>query len=145
MRQIFLFSILALFLNSCDVKPAQIEYGTDACHYCDMTIVDHQFASQLVTAKGRAYKYDAIECMVHSLQEQFADVEMAYELISDFDDPGNLIDAKSATYLVSENLPSPMTENLTGYKTRDAAKNKQSEFEGEVYNWTEIQSHLKRN
>lgn len=145
MRYIFLLSIVALVLTSCNVKPAEIEYGSDACHYCDMNIVDRQFASQLVTAKGKAYKYDAIECMVHSLQEQFEGIDMAYELIANFDEPGSFIDAKSSSYLVSENLPSPMAANLSGYKSKDAAQSRQEELGGKVYSWTEIQSHLKNN
>ncbi len=144
MRQIFLFSVVALFLISCEVKPAKIEYGSDACHYCDMTIVDPQFASQVVTSKGKAYKYDAIECMVHSLQEHFPDVEMSYTLVADFKEPGELIDASSSYYLVSENLPSPMGGNLSGYKTQAAAKSQQSDLEGKVYSWEDIQSHLKK-
>lgn len=134
-----------LLLNACNVKPAEIVYGSDACHYCDMTIVDKQFASQLVTSKGRTYKYDAIECMVHSSQEQFAGVDMAYMLIADFDEPGTLIDAQSATYLVSENLPSPMAAYLSGYKTKAHAQSRLDEFGGKIYSWSEIQSHLKRN
>lgn|SRR5690554_233319 len=137
--------LISLLFTACNVKPQPINYGSDACHYCDMTIVDHQFASQLITSKGKAYKYDAIECMVNSLQEQFPDVEMDYELIADFDEPGNLIDAKSASYLVSENLPSPMAANLSGYKTKDAAQSNQNEFGGKVYSWAEIKSHLNRD
>lgn len=143
MRIIQLLLISVLF-TACNVKPKPINYGADACHYCNMNIVDQQFASQIVTSKGKAYKYDAIECMVHSLQEQFPDVEMAYELIADFDEPGNFIDAKSASYLVSENLPSPMAENLSGYKSKDAAQIRQEELGGKVYSWAEIQTHLKR-
>lgn len=30
-----------------------------------MTIVDKQHAAQVVTKKGKAYSFDAIECMVH--------------------------------------------------------------------------------
>ncbi len=136
--------LISLSFTACNVKPKPINYGSDACHYCNMNIVDQQFASQLVTSKGKAYSYDAIECMVHSLQEEFSDVEMAYQLIADFNTPGNLIDAKSASYLVSDKLPSPMAENLSGYKSEDDAQNKQLEFGGKIYNWDEIQSHLKR-
>lgn len=145
MRQLFLLSVLMLILSACNVKPAEITYGSDACHYCDMTIVDRQFASQLVTSKGRAYKFDAIECMVHSSQEQFADVEMAFMLVADFDTPGTLIDAKAATFLVSEKLPSPMAEYLSAYKSKANAQSRLDEFGGKIYSWNEIQSHLKRN
>ena len=42
---------------SCDVKPQAIAYGEDACHFCRMTIVDRQHSAELVTVKGKVYKY----------------------------------------------------------------------------------------
>ena len=135
--------LVSLLFASCNVSPQPINYGTDACHFCDMTIVDRQHASQLVTAKGKAYKYDAIECMVHSLQDEFKDTEMAHYLVADFSQPGDLIDAKNATYLVSEQLQSPMGANLSAFLNEDAAKKAQEKFTGKIYTWKEIQEHLK--
>jgi len=108
-----------------------------------MTIVDRQHASQVVTAKGRAYKYDAIECMVHALQDEFKDTEMAYYLVADFNKPGELIDATKATYLVSEQLQSPMGANLSAFLNEEAGKKAQEKFTGDIYSWKEIQDHLK--
>ena len=68
MINIILF--IALFvLNSCSVEPKKINYGQDHCHYCDMTVVDKTHASEYVTKKGRAYTFDAIECLVNDLKE----------------------------------------------------------------------------
>lgn len=135
--------LVSLLFAACNVSPQPIAYGSDACHFCDMTIVDRQHASQLVTAKGKAYKYDAIECMVHSLQDEFKSTEMAHYLVADFQQPGELIDARKATYLVSEQLQSPMGANLSAFLNEEVGKKIQEQFTGDIYSWKEIQDHLK--
>lgn len=135
--------LVSLLFTACNVSPQPINYGTDACHFCDMTIVDRQHASQLVTAKGKAYKYDAIECMIHSSQDEFKDTEIAHYLVADFHQPGELIDAKNASYLISEQLQSPMGANLSAFLNTDAVQKAQEKFTGKIYTWKEIQDHLK--
>ncbi|WGF91614.1 nitrous oxide reductase accessory protein NosL [Aequorivita marisscotiae] len=142
MKIIQLLVILVLF-TACTVKPQPINYGSDVCHYCNMTIVDKQHASQMVTAKGKAFKYDAIECMVHSLQDEFKDTEMAHQLVADFYQPGELINATEASYLVSEQLQSPMGANLSAFKNTENGQKALEEFSGKIYTWKEIQEYLK--
>lgn len=143
MKQFLFIGLLSFLMVSCSAGPQAINYGSDACHYCEMTIVDKQHASQLVTLKGKPYKYDAIECMVHSLQDELKEVEMAHYLVADFDQPGELIAASGAKYLVSEQLQSPMGANLSAFKNGDAAKKAQEKFTGKLFSWEEIQNHLK--
>ncbi len=138
--QLLLISVL---FAACNVSPQPIAYGSDACHFCNMTIVDKQHASQLVTAKGKAFKYDAVECMIHSLQDEFKSTEMAYYLVSDFNKPGELMDATKASYLVSEKLQSPMGANLSAFLNADSGAKAQEKFTGNLYTWTTIQEHLK--
>lgn len=142
MMRYVVLSLTLLLLVACQVEPQKIEYGTDACHFCDMTIVAPQHASQMVTSKGKAYKYDAIECMVHSLQDEFKDTEMAYILVADFDRPGELINASDAGYLVSEEIKSPMGENLSAFNGKEAAEKAKEKFTGKVFTWEEIKKHL---
>ena len=144
MRRFFLLSIISLLFISCEISPQKIEYGSDACHYCDMTIVDRQHAAQLVSGKGKAFKYDAIECMVHSYQQDMNDTEIELYLAADFNEPGQLMDATMATYLVSEQIQSPMGANLSAFKNADDAEKKKEEFTGKTYTWEEIQKHLKQ-
>jgi copper chaperone NosL len=143
MKKFLFLAIISLLLSACKVEPQPINYGQDGCHYCDMTIVDRQHASQLVTSKGKAYKYDAIECMVHSLQDEFKETEMAHYLVADFHQPGELIDATKATFLVSKKLQSPMGANLSAFSNQEAGNKAQEEFTGDTYSWEEIQNHLK--
>lgn len=140
------YFILALFtgmvLTSCSVSPKPIEYGTDVCHYCSMTIVDQQHAAEVVTKKGRDYKFDAIECMVNHMKD--IDIsEIGLFLINDYADPGKLIDATSATYLISPGIPSPMGADLSGFAHRQAAQSSQEEHSGEIYSWKKLLEHFK--
>lgn len=144
MKNNILIALLSVFLFSCNVAPQPITYGTDACHFCNMTIVDRQHASQLVNSKGKAYKFDAIECMVHSLQDEFKPEEIALFLVADFNKPGEWLDANSASFLVSEQIASPMGANLSAFEDQDVAQKMLEKFTGKRYSWKEIQEHLKQ-
>lgn len=144
MKNNIFIALLSVFLFSCNVAPQPITYGTDACHFCNMTIVDRQHASQLVNSKGKAYKFDAIECMVHSLQDEFKPEEIALFLVADFNKPGEWLDANSASFLVSEQIASPMGANLSAFEDQDVAQKMLEKFTGKRYSWKEIQEHLKQ-
>lgn len=135
---LFLF-ILSAF--GCKVEPKPIVYGTDGCHFCRMTIVDAQHAAQAVTAKGRVYSFDAIECLVHYLQDN-NDTEMAHMLVADYTKPGELTNARQAVYLVSPGIPSPMGANLSAVADMETAELLQREKGGTLYTWDTIQKHL---
>jgi copper chaperone NosL len=134
--------LISLILVSCEVNPQPINYGNEACEFCSMTIVDRQHASQLVNSNGKAYNFDAIECMINYTEEN---KETAYELylINDFDNPGALIDAKTATYLVSPEISSPMGANLSGFDSENAAQQVKEKFKGDLYNWESMNIKLK--
>ena len=102
-----------------------------------MTIVDKQHAAQMVTKKGKVYNFDAVECMMNQLKE-FNENEVALFLANDFDRPGELTDATKATYLISENIPSPMGAFLSAFSEEQAAKNTLDANGGELLNWNEL-------
>jgi copper chaperone NosL len=108
-----------------------------------MTIVDRQHAAQLVTDKGKCYKFDAIECMIHYLDEN--NLSLAYSLVADMQNPGKLMDAKKATFIISENIPSPMRANLSALTSEENANLLLREKGGQLYSWAEIQILLKKD
>jgi copper chaperone NosL len=107
-----------------------------------MTIVDRQHAAQLVTNKGKVYNFDAAECLIHSLPE-FDQTAIALYLVTDYEEPEQLIDATSATFIVTPEIPSPMRANLSALKSRERALALQGLKQGDLYSWQEIQLHLK--
>jgi len=114
------------------------------CELCRMTISDHRFGAEIVTTKGKVYKFDAAECMFNyiSLDKiNFDEIHSMY--VIDCLNPGNLTDATSASYLISENFPSPMGANLSCYSSRNDAEANHKTFGGEVKSWTEIKNIFK--
>ena len=143
MRVITFISIVLLgILSSCSVEPQAIQYGNDACHFCKMTIVDKQHAAEAVTAKGKVFKYDAGECLINDLKQK-EDVEMAFLLVNDYANPGDLVDVNSATFLISENIKSPMGANLTAFSSNTEADKALDQHGGDLFNWANIQQKIK--
>ena len=141
-KYVLLALILTGFLNSCSNSPKPIEYGSEACHFCSMTIVDKQHAAQFMTKKGRTYSFDASECMLNHLKE-IDRTTVATFLVNDYSTPGETIDATKATYLISKNIPSPMGEFLTAFGTLEAAEYAQQENGGALLTWEELQERFK--
>ena len=127
-----------LFLVGCNSGPKPIMYGEENCDFCSMTIMDDNHASEIITKKGKVYKYDSIECMIRSL-EYYAD-EAETILVMDFKNPGSFIDATTAAFLVSPDLPSPMGANLTAFSSMEDAAI--TGYSGTVYTWETIQFHI---
>jgi len=144
MKKYFLTLILIPLFFSCKVEPADIQYGQDHCHMCDMTVVDKTHASEYVTKKGRSYPFDAIECLIWKLNKDNNENEMAYILVADYNHPGKLIDAKDATYLVSGKIKSPMGANLSAFATKEEAQKAAQSFGGKLYNWKAIKVQLSK-
>ena len=140
LKHLLLFTIILLL--GCQVAPKPIEYGSDGCHYCKMTIVDKLHAAEVVTKKGKIYKFDATECMVHFMDE-FDTSQISLYLSNNYNEAEELIDATSATFLISKNVPSPMGANLSAFKTKNEAENLMNEKGGKTYTWEELIDHLK--
>ncbi|WP_299169461.1 nitrous oxide reductase accessory protein NosL [uncultured Allomuricauda sp.] len=144
MKQYFIIFgfILMLSISSCNIGPKPINYGSDGCHFCSMTIVDKQHAAQFVTKKGKVFKFDAAECMMNHLHE-IDETTVSMFLVNDYNAPGELIDATKATYLISKNIPSPMGEYLTAFEIKETAEKSQTDNEGELFTWEELSNRFK--
>ena len=143
MKIIYALSVLTfLLVSSCKIEPEQSNYGKDGCHFCKMTIVDNQHASELVTAKGKVYKYDAIECLINDLKKRDS-TEVGMLLVNDYSNPGDLISAESAIFLISEGVPSPMGAFLSAFNDKADAEAVKSESGGALFDWQEVKKQIK--
>lgn len=134
--------VLLLILMGCNVTPKTIDYGNDGCHFCKMTIVDKVHAAEVVTKKGKVYKFDATECMINFIKE-FDTSKIELYLSNNYTDPEALIDATKSTFLISKNIPSPMGAFLSAFKNKADAEKFQTEKGGELYSWTELLAKFK--
>jgi copper chaperone NosL len=110
-----------------------------------MTIVENKFGAEIISTKGKVYKFDAVECMINFVNKgkmNQSDVESYWAV--DYNSPGTLINASSAYYLISQNIPSPMGANLSTYTSKTNAETKKNVSGGEVFNWSELQNRIGR-
>ena len=133
----FVLLYLVFIICSCNQIPQPINYGMDTCHYCQMTIVDRIYAAEIVSDKGKVYKFDAVECLINYHKD--LDDTTGYQLFCNyFEDPESFVTVEEATFLISQNLPSPMGAYLTPFKTTIKAKEIQESKGGELYHWDSL-------
>ncbi|MBU0560425.1 MAG: nitrous oxide reductase accessory protein NosL [Bacteroidota bacterium] len=134
--------LLLFLLNSCSKNPEPIVYGDDNCEYCKMLITNPAYGTELVTDKGKIYKYDSIECLAAYSAESNKE-EIASLWVTDFGNPGNLINLDSALFLRSEKLRSPMGLNLTAFSDEKTLQDIISKHSGERITWDEIAEYVR--
>ncbi len=135
--------VITLLAVSCDSKPKPIEYGSDACTFCKMTIVDRQHGAEIVTKKGKVYKYDAIECLIRDVIRNRDTSQIALFLVTDFAKAGKFTDAQKAVYLISKNIPSPMGANLSGFRDKSEAQRLKMQEGGKLFTWEQLLERFK--
>ena len=139
--KLFIGTIVLLLAISCKVAPEAIEYGKDQCSFCKMNIVDQTHSAQLVTAKGKQFKFDAIECLVNYV-DQNREEKMALLLVADYGNPGEMTEAEKATYLITPAIKSPMGANLSAFSAKNTAVEFQQKHSGEIFTWELLKQKL---
>lgn len=132
------FLILAFLFTSCNSDPQPIVLGKDACSFCKMTIADRNFGAELITNKGKIYKFDDSHCLAAFKKESLKneDVKMVYFV--NFLDPHNLIEAGKAQFLTSDELHSPMGGNTAAFEDEAKLKMTQQKVEGKIITLDEV-------
>jgi copper chaperone NosL len=129
----------SLFILSCSHNPEAIVFGKDQCHFCKMTIVDERFGAELVTTKGKVYKFDDVACFMQYSKSGYEDsADYKHKLVVDFGGHGALIDATTALYVFSPEIRSPMNGQLAAFQSEDALESANKEWNGTSLSWNEL-------
>lgn len=130
MRNLAALSLVA-FLVSCTTEPEPLQYGQDACHTCKMTLMDKKFGAELVSKKGKVFKFDDVNCMLayyHSGETEPS--EFSHMLVVDFSQPSELIEAADAFYLKSAFIKSPMASQIAAFGKKENMAEVKNELKG---------------
>jgi copper chaperone NosL len=135
---------LCLHLTGCKVEPEPLQYGKDGCHHCKMTLMDKKFGAEILTTKGKVYKFDDVNCMLNYYNSGEIPAENMKEvLIVDFSNPEKLIDARNALYVKSDAIKSPMASNVAAFESNDDLKRVNADWNGIQMSWGELQTQFK--
>jgi copper chaperone NosL len=109
-----------------------------------MTIMDHRYGTEVVSDKGKVYKFDSIECLVEFLEDkENGEEKFSLVLFTPFDQPEKLVNAFDSYVLHSKNLPSPMGMYLSAFETESAATQFQGQYGGKLYDWEALNKNFK--
>ena len=130
---------LSVLQYSCNLSPEPINYGKDECEYCRMLISDNRYGSEVITDKGKIYKFDSIECLVeYALEQNILGDEKQTFLVTDFSNPLKLVDAKSAFYVHNDNIRSPMGLNVSAFGNESDMQKFFSDNNGRKIIWLDV-------
>lgn len=109
-------------LGACAEKgPQEIAVGKDQCDNCKMTISEPKYATQLLTEKGRVYKFDDISCLEDYEISNAETTANAKTYVADFPS-GEFVETQTATLIKGGEIKSPMGGNTQAFKDKATAE-----------------------
>jgi copper chaperone NosL len=144
-----LISILVLIvsgslISSCSTEAEPLTYGTDVCHFCKMTLMDKKFGAELVTKKGKVYKFDDLKCSIDFYNSGYEPTEaFSRKLVVDYSKPGNLIEVTEAFYLKSSEIRSPMNGQIAAFEMKPSMDSLKKEWKAIYLVWGEVITQFK--
>lgn len=133
-------AVLFVFISfiSCGLPgPRPIKLNADNCDNCKMTLTSEQYATQIVTVKGRQYVFDDMVCMV-AYTKSHAKADFLNYYIADFSHPSDFIEVDHAVLLQSDSLHSPMGGNVIGFENRDSARYYEEKLNAKNVTWSQL-------
>ncbi len=125
--------------SSCHAGPVPLLAGRDNCQFCKMTISDIRYGAEIVSDKGKIYKFDDPQCAISFLK---ANPEMDHSLreiyFTDFSGSHTLVPSGSVFFLKSELLKGPMSGSYSAFNSLANADEVKKTFPGTVVRWNEI-------
>ena len=140
-RYLSIFALL-VFLASCSADPRPIAYGQDGCHHCKMTLMDPKFGAELVTEKGKVFVFDDVNCMLQYM-DSVNDEVYKHILVTDYLNPGVLLDANVAFYLKSDQFKTPMASQIVAFPDYDKMNEFKQKSGGVYLAWGELTTQFK--
>jgi len=131
-------AMLLLMLVSCNTSPEPIKVGTDNCTFCKMTVSDARYGAEIVTKKGKTFKFDDAHCVLAYLKNLTDEKEISDIYFTDFDGKHELIKAGNALFFQSDQLNSPMGGNVAAFSDKDGLLKLSQQFKGTELTWNDL-------
>lgn len=138
MRTVLLVSLTFLSLISCGSnEPKPIKLNVDSCDFCKMTIANGKFGAELITQKGRYYKFDDLACMVQFAKSNTVVPYQSF-FVNDYLKDNTLISVESAFFIKSDKISSPMRGNMAAFSTAAQQSEYAKKLAAQTLTWSEV-------
>jgi copper chaperone NosL len=137
-------ALLVLLLASVSAcsnnKVVPIKLNSDNCDNCKMSIVDGKFGAEVITQKGRDYKFDDIMCMIQYCKKN-SETKMESYFVLDYSQDNVLIPADKAFFLSGGTIKTPMNGGIIAFSSENEAKLLQAKLGSNSVSWEEIKTN----
>ena len=104
-----------------------------------MTISDSKYGGEIITKKGKTYKFDDIHCIVSfENNSAFNKTEINHTYYVNYEDPHDFLESSHAFLLRSSKFNTPMAGNVAAFKSKQSLNNAAAKFAGDEINETEL-------
>jgi copper chaperone NosL len=135
---------LSIFISSCSTKPEPFKYGKDDCYFCKMGVVDTKFGGEVITKKGKVYKFDDVICMVRFLKaDGVKENDIEEKVVINAEKENDFVDVSKTIFWISPELRSPMGSNAAAFSSQQAAEKAKNGKDGQLMNWDELYNRIK--
>ncbi|UTE72206.1 nitrous oxide reductase accessory protein NosL [Rossellomorea marisflavi] len=134
--------VLVVLLAACGkaaAEPRAINEETDKCEVCNMSVMDNEFATQLLTEKGKTLVFDDIGCMYGWMKDNDGEAVEA-SFVRDYNSE-EWINTEDAFYVFDEDVKTPMAYNMISFEKKADAEKYIDENAGELLNADELKKH----
>jgi len=134
-----LIFFLLVAISSCNQGPEPILIGRDNCSFCTMTVSDARFGAELITRKGKIFKFDDPNCLLSYLEDSTFDRSQVKEIyLTDFCNHHSLIKSDQALLLKSDVLKAPMGGHIAAFINADSLRIAMKAIKGSIIRWDEL-------
>lgn len=131
---------LGVLVMACGVTgPVALDWGSDPCRHCHMTLVDQRFGAEVITTHGRVLVFDDAGCAAnHLVAGGTPPTEVSSVWVIDFTRPDTLIAAATAVFVRSDSLRTPMGSGVVAVPDRRSAERLAAETRGILLTWNDV-------
>ena len=86
-----------------------------------MTISDNKYGGEIITKKGKTYKFDDIHCLLSFENNSgFNKDEISHTYYVNYEDPHDFLESSRAYLFRSSKLHTPMAGNVAAFKSKQS-------------------------
>lgn len=130
---------IVMMMQGCSNDPQPIAFGKDACHFCKMIISERSFGAELVTVKGKVYKFDDTHCIISFLKSgTLKETDKPEVYLVDYAQKEKLIPSSKAFLLQGDAIRGPMAGNTAAFETASSMQEFQQKWNAHQVKWNDL-------
>lgn len=136
LKPALLLCLVTATLYSCTPEKEPIILGKDNCSFCKMTFTDARFGAELLTTKGKVYKFDDTHCLLSFMKAGTVPKDAVKTIyVVDFLGKHDLMPVSTSFLLTSEVLHTPMNGNIAAFASIDSLNACLKDCNGKQVDW----------